>query len=151
MSLSIYEIVLADIKTAMKSREKDKLECLRLIANEVKMHAINNKLALPASNSISINILTKMVKQRNVSISQFEKAGREDLAQKEQAQLALIKEYLPTQLTETETKQLVSKIINSSGIESGKQIGLLMVEVKKLPAGTIDMSLVSKIAKELLQ
>jgi len=61
MSLSIYEIVLADIKTAMKSREKDKLECLRLIANEVKMHAINNKLALPASNSISIDIVESAI------------------------------------------------------------------------------------------
>ncbi|MBT4885518.1 MAG: GatB/YqeY domain-containing protein [Legionellales bacterium] len=151
MALPIYELVLADVKTAMKNREKEKLESLRLIANEIKMYTINNKVDLPPVDKISINILTKMVKQRNDSISQFEKASREDLAVKERFQLDIIKSYLPEQLSEQQTKKIVVDLIKSKSISSNKQLGILMAEIKKMPAGTIDMGLVSKVAKELLQ
>ena len=134
----------------MKAREKSRLEALRLISNEIKMHAINNKLDLPVNDQISISIMTKMIKQRNDSISQFKSAGRDELASKEIDQCNIIKEFMPEILSEDKTKELVIAKIQELNVTSMAELGKLMQYMKKQPTGTIDLSLVSKLAKEIL-
>ena len=147
---TIYATILEQTKAAMKAREKSRLEALRLISNEIKMHAINNKLDLPVNDQISISIMTKMIKQRNDSISQFKSAGRDELASKEIDQCNIIKEFMPEILSEDKTKELVIAKIQELNVTSMAELGKLMQYMKKQPTGTIDLSLVSKLAKEIL-
>ena len=147
---TIYATILEQTKAAMKAREKSRLEALRLISNEIKMHAINNKLDLPVNDQISISIMTKMIKQRNDSISQFKSAGRDELATKEIDQCNIIKEFMPEILSEDKTKELVIAKIQELNVTSMAELGKLMQYMKKQPTGTIDLSLVSKLAKEIL-
>ena len=147
---TIYSTILEQTKAAMKAREKSRLEALRLISNEIKMHAINNKLDLPVNDQISISIMTKMIKQRNDSISQFKSAGRDELATKEIDQCNIIKEFMPEILSEDKTKELVITKIQELNVTSMAELGKLMQYMKKQPTGTIDLSLVSKLAKEIL-
>jgi uncharacterized protein YqeY len=150
MTSVIYSDILVSTKEAMKAKDKNLVEALRLISNEIKMHAIDNRIELPPEDSISINIMTKMVKQRKDAIDQFENANRPELAEKEKYQLEVIRKFLPNQLSPDETKELVAAKINEMNLSSMADIGKLMQEIKKEPAGTIDMSLVSKLAKEMI-
>ena len=147
---TIYATILEQTKAAMKARDKSRLEALRLISNEIKMHAINNKLDLPVNDQISISIMTKMIKQRNDSIYQFKSAGRDELAFKEIDQCNIIKEFMPEILSEDKTKELVIAKIQELNVTSMAELGKLMQYMKKQPTGTIDLSLVSKLAKEIL-
>ena len=150
MTSVIYSDILVSTKEAMKAKDKNLVEALRLISNEIKMHAIDNRIELPPEDSISINIMTKMVKQRKDAIDQFENANRPELAEKENYQLEVIRKFLPNQLSPDETKELVAAKIKEMNLSSMADIGKLMQEIKKEPAGTIDMSLVSKLAKEMI-
>lgn len=150
MTGSIYQSILENTKIAMKARDKEQLEALRLISNEIKMYAINNKLELPVDDSVSITIMTKMVKQRNDAIDQFKIAKRDDLAAKEEYQVGVIKNFLPQQLSPEETKELVNTTINELNITSMAELGKLMQVIKQQPAGTVDYALVSKLAKEMI-
>lgn len=150
MTSVIYSDILVSTKEAMKAKDKNLVEALRLISNEIKMHAIDNRIELPPEDSISINIMTKMVKQRKDAIDQFENANRPELAEKEKYQLEVIRKFLPNQLSPDETKELVAVKIKELNLSSMADIGKLMQEIKKEPAGTIDMSLVSKLAKEMI-
>jgi uncharacterized protein YqeY len=150
MTSVIYSDILVSTKEAMKAKDKNLVEALRLISNEIKMHAIDNRIELPPEDSISINIMTKMVKQRKDAIDQFENANRPELAEKEKYQLEVIRKFLPNQLSPDETKELVAAKIKEMNLSSMADIGKLMQEIKKEPAGTIDLSLVSKLAKEMI-
>ena len=150
MSITLFETILNDTKLAMKAKQKAEVEALRLISNEIKMDAINNKSPLPPADSTSIAILTKLVKQRKDSISQFNNAGRADLAEKEEFQLGVISKYLPAQVSENKLREMVSEKLVELSIKDISGLGKLMQEFKKMPAGTIDMSLVSKIARNIL-
>ena len=94
--------------------------------------------------------MTKLVKQRKDSISQFNNAGRADLAEKEEFQLGIISKYLPAQVSENKLREMVSEKLVELSIKDISGLGKLMQEFKKMPAGTIDMSLVSKIARNIL-
>ena len=114
------------------------------------MDAINNRSPLPPPDSTSIAILSKLVKQRKDSILQFKNAGRLDLAEKEEYQLGIISKYLPEQVSESRLKEMVSEKLAELDIKDISGLGRVMQEFKKMPAGTIDMSLVSKIARNIL-
>ena len=150
MTGNIYQSLLENTKIAMKARDKEQLEALRLISNEIKMHAINNKLELPVEDSVSITIMTKMVKQRKDAIEQFKTASRDDLAVKEEFQLNVLKKFLPKQLSPEETKELVTSTIKELNITTMAELGKLMQVMKQQPAGTVDYALVSKLAKEII-
>lgn len=147
---TLFETIVTDTKTAMKAKEKSEVEALRLISNEIKMDAINNRSALPPPDSASIAILSKLVKQRKDSILQFKNAGRLDLAEKEEYQLGIISKYLPEQVSESRLKEMVSEKLAELDVKNISGLGRVMQEFKKMPAGTIDMSLVSKIARNIL-
>ena len=147
---TIYATILEQTKVAMKARDRSRLETLRLISNEIKMHAINNKLDLPVNDQLSISIITKMIKQRNDSISQFNSAGRDELVTKAIDQCNIIKEFMPEILSEDKTKELVITKIQELNVTSMAELGKLMQYMKKQPTGTIALSLVSYHAKDIL-
>ena len=94
--------------------------------------------------------MISLIKQRNDSIEQFQKAKRSDLIQNEQSEIEIIKEYLPQQKTQEETEKIINEIITSNNLESIKDMGKLMSIFKNNYAGEVDMGLVSKIAKSKL-
>ena len=97
--MSIYAQILADIKTAMKQKEKDKLTVLRSINSSVKMVALEQKLAMPLDDKVVIDIMLKMVKQRQDAQQQYEQANRPELAAVESMQIGIIQSYLPVSYT----------------------------------------------------
>ena len=146
----IYERVQEDIKQAMRAREKERLTTLRLIANTVKMHAIDNKLELPVPDDVSIALLLKMVKQRQDAYTQFSDANRPELADNEKQQSDLIETYLPKPLSEAELTIKVEQLVEVNKMQGVKDLGKLMQYLRSEPAGTIDMAMASRIAKAKL-
>ncbi len=139
MEVKVYQQILDDIKEAMKSHNNAKRDCLRSIVSEIKNQTVNAGKDL--TEDICMNVLKKAVKQRNDSISSFKSGGRDDLAQKEIAELKLIETYLPKMLSELEVQGIVLKTINDNKIEEKKQnIGKIM----KLISSRHDANLIDK-------
>jgi len=137
-----------DVKDAMRSKDKDRLGTLRLITAAIKQKEVDERIEM--DDAAVIAVLEKMIKQRKDSISQYTQAGRDDLANKEQAELDLILTYLPAQMSEAEIEAVISKAIAETGATSMKDMGKLMAAVKPLVTGKADMGLVSKIVKAKL-
>ena len=97
-----------------------------------------------------MSLLLNLIKQRNDSIEQFQKAKRDDLIKNEKSEIAVIKDYLPQQKTQEETEKIINEIISSNNLESIKDMGKLMSIIKNDYAGEVDMGLVGKIAKSKL-
>jgi uncharacterized protein YqeY len=150
MSALLFVQVAEDTKAAMRNKDRVRLETLRMITNDIKMAALDKKMALPPSDDFCLQSILRMVKQRKDSIQQFEAADRAELAEKEKAQLAIIQAYLPQAMSEEETIHQVKAIIATLGLTAVSDMGKVMAEMKKLPAGQVDMVLVSKITKQLL-
>ncbi len=148
MALAFKEQLAADIKSAMKARDKQKLAALRLIAAAVKQYEVDNRVEIDEPSIIEM--LTRMSKQRRESISQFESAGRADLVATEQFELELIAAYLPTQLSAAEVQDKIGAAIIDSGAtgmrDMGKVMGLLNADLK----GLADMATVSAEVKARL-
>ncbi|HET8865320.1 MAG TPA: GatB/YqeY domain-containing protein [Gracilimonas sp.] len=150
--MSIQERIVADIKEAMKAKDKDKLRVLRSLKAKLMEKEISERKEGEAklSDEQSVEVLMKAAKQRKESIEQFEEGDREDLAENEKKELALIEEYLPEMMDEEEVRKVVRekiKALSASGPEHmGKVMGPLMGQLK----GKADGSLVSKIVKEEL-
>lgn len=147
---TLQERVKADLIAAMKAKDKDKVVVLRLIMNDIKMHALEKRVDATLSDDILLCLLVKMLKQRKDSISQFEKACRLDLVAKEQAQIDIIATYMPKQLGETEITKLVAEVIAENKFNSVKDLGKIMAVIKKSHQSSVDLSLVSSIAKQEL-
>lgn len=148
MALAFKEQLAADIKSAMKARDKQKLAALRLIAAAVKQYEVDNRVEIDEPSIIEM--LTRMSKQRRESISQFESAGRADLVATEQFELELISAYLPIQLSAAEVQDKIGAAIIDSGAtgmrDMGKVMGLLNADLK----GLADMATVSAEVKARL-
>ena len=97
-----------------------------------------------------MSLLLNLIKQRNDSIEQFQKAKRDDLIKNEKSEIEVIKDYLPQQKTQEETEKIINEIISSNNLESIKDMGKLMSIIKNDYAGEVDMGLVGKIAKSKL-
>ena len=136
------------LKDEIKSGNKKKIIAYRNMIGKLKSHEIDSKSEL--TDDMCINILQKMAKQINDSITQFKNGGRLDLVESEQNELNVIQSFLPKQLSSIEMKDIISKIINdndANGISDlGKIMGLVMKEIQ----GRGDGKLASKIVKELL-
>ena len=142
------ETLSADIKAAMKAGEKDKLAALRLISAAVKQHEVDKRSDV--DDDVAVELLTRMVKQRRESISQYESAGRDDLAQKEHFELDLITAYLPQQLSTDEIETKVKDAIENTGASTMKDMGKVMGALNTELKGRADMSAVSAQVKAAL-
>ena len=137
-----------DMKTAMKSGEKDRLGVIRLVLAAIKQKEVDERIEM--TDPLVLAVLEKMVKQRKDSISQYEAAAREDLAAIERYELGIIEAYLPAKLDEAAILAEIDKAIAATGAASGADIGKLMGVLKPALAGQADMGLVSKLVKQRL-
>ena len=136
------------VKDAMRAKDKDRLGTLRQITAAIKQLEVDNRQDL--SDDDIIVVLTKMTKQRKDSLPQFEQAGREDLAVIERAELAIIEEFLPTPLTESELEAAIASAIAESGASSIKDMGAVMNVLRPKVQGRADMGAVSSQVKAAL-
>ena len=134
--------------SSMKKGEKEATTTLRMFSAEIKKEEIEIKTELTEEETISI--VQKMIKQRKDSFSQFEQAGREELAEKEAREISILEQFLPEQLSEEEILQEVNQAIAESGAESMQDMGKVMGLLKNKLSGKADMGLVSIKVKESL-
>ena len=137
-----------DMKLAMKAKDKPALKAVRMILGAIKQKEIDDRIEL--NDTQVLVVIQKMVKQRKDSISQFSDAGRIDLVEVEESELAIINNYMPKQLTEDEVDAAVTKVIVDSGADSMKDMGKLMGILKNQIDGKADMGLVSQLIKSKL-
>jgi hypothetical protein len=137
-----------DMKASMKSADKSRLAVIRLMLSAIKQIEVDERIELDDARIIAV--LDKMVKQRRESISQFEKANRDDLIAIEQGELEIIQQYLPAALSENEIKQMISEAITQSGATEMKQMGQVMGILKPKLTGRADMGQVSQQIKSML-
>jgi uncharacterized protein YqeY len=138
----------ADVKAAMKAKDKPRLGVLRLITAAIKQREVDERITLDDNQVLAV--LEKMVKQRKDSIAQYEKAGRDELAQQEAFEIGIIQDYLPEQLSDDEINALIAEAVSSSGAASMKDMGKVMGLLKPKLAGRADMGKVSQIIKKRL-
>ena len=137
-----------DVKSAMRSKEKDQLGVLRLITAAIKQIEVDQRIALDDQQVIAV--LDKLAKQHRDSIEQFDKAGRNDLAEKERFELAIVQSYLPTALAEEEIVQLIADAITATGASGIKDMGKVMAIIKSQAQGRADMGKLSAQVKAQL-
>ena len=148
MSEVLLSSIQEEVKNSLKSGEKFKASTLRLIVSALKLEEKNK--AKPLTDDEALEILTKMIKQRKDSISQFETANRPELAQKEKDEIEIIRNYLPEQLTEKELSALINEIIKEVNAESVKDMGKVMSVLKPKITGKADAGIASGLVKNLL-
>ena len=151
--MSLRKKIDEDYKKSIKNKEQQKTDTLRLIRSAIKDKDISSRTSENKegiNDSEILSLLLNLIKQRNDSIEQFQKAKRDDLIKNEQSEIEIIKEYLPQQKTEEETEKIITEIIKSNNLESIKDMGKLMSIIKNDYAGEVDMGLVGKIAKSKL-
>ena len=146
--MTLKERITEDMKSAMRSGEKERLATIRLILSGIKQREVDERIVLDDTQVLAV--LEKMIKQRREAIVQFEAGSRADLVAKETAEIALLQPYLPAQLGETELDSLIAEAIASTGAASVKDMGKVMAAVKAKAAGRADMGAVSARIKEKL-
>ena len=137
-----------DIKSAMKARETERLNALRLLSAAVKQREVDERITLDDAGVVAV--IEKMIKQRKDSISQYEKAARQDLADKEKYEISVIEAYMPQQLSAAEVDAIVADAIAATGAKSAADMGKVMGVVKPKLAGRADMGKVSGLVKAKL-
>ena len=151
--MSIKEKINDEYKTALKSKDKNKISTYRLILSGIKDLDISNRSGPKKKETDDEDIkklLKKMIKQRNESVEIYKKNKRDDLLKIEQGEIDLLSTYLPKQLSEDETKKICSEIISKVGAQSIKDMGKVMGELKKNYSDSIDFSKAGSMLKELL-
>ena len=139
--MALRDRVNDDIKLAMKAREADRLGTLRLLAAAMKQREVDERITLDDAGVIAV--VEKMIKQRRESIAQYEQAARQELADKEKGEIAVLEAYLPAQLSEAEIDAIVAEAVASTGAKSAADMGKVMGIVKPALAGRADMGKVS--------
>jgi uncharacterized protein YqeY len=146
--MSLKDRILQDVKDAMRARDKERLGAIRLITAAIKQREVDERIELDDEQVLLV--LDKMCKQRRESISQFEKAGRDDLVSKEVSELDIIQGYLPKQLDDAEIAALIDAAMIETGASSIKDMGKVMGKLKPQLQGRADMSAVSAMIKSRL-
>lgn len=137
-----------DMVTAMKTQDKERLTVLRMVKGAMQLEHINNKKEM--NEELLIDCVGKQIKMRNDSITEFEKAGRNDLADKTKEEVVILNDYLPVQLTEEEVNVIIDEAFAKISPTSAKEMGLIMKEVTPKLKGKADMKKVSEIIKDKL-
>ena len=147
--MSLKEQLTADMKEAMKNKEKERLAVIRMVRGAIRQQEIDGQKELGEEDVIAV--ISKEVKMRRDSIEEFQKGGREDLVEKTQAEIDVLLPYLPAQLSEDEVRDLVKAAVEQTGAatpkDMGKVMGVLMPKVK----GRADGKMVNTIVKSFLQ
>ena len=146
--MSLKQRLTDDMKTAMKAGEKERLGTIRLINAAIKQKEVDERVEM--DDTLVLAILEKMMKQRKDSVSQYEGAGREDLAAVERAEMAIIEQYLPAKLGEAEVLAAIDAVIADTGASVPTDMGKVMGAIKAKLAGQADMGEVSKLIKQRL-
>ena len=146
--MTLKERITEDMKAAMRAAEKERLSTIRMVQAAIKQREVDERIVLDDAQVIAV--LEKMVKQRRESVVAFEQGGRQDLADREQAEIALLQVYLPAQLAEAEVDALIKEAIAATGAASVKDMGKVMAAVKTKAAGRADMGAVSARIKAAL-
>ena len=144
----LKQLITDDMKLAMKAQDKSALKAIRMILGAIKQKEIDERINLDDTQVLAV--IQKMVKQRKDSISQFSDAGRTDLVEVEEAELSIINNYMPKQLSDAEIEAAVVKAIADSGADSMKDMGKLMGILKGQLDGKADMGQVSQLIKSKL-
>ena len=145
--MALLSDIKQDLKQAMLEKNDLVRDTIRMFLSEVQRYEIDNKEEV--DDTKALQIINKMIKQRNDSISQFRDGGRDDLADKEQSEVDILSKYKPAQLSEEEVAVKVNEAIEQSGASSMQDMGKVMGQLKTL-AGSADMGLISKLVKEKL-
>ncbi len=146
--MSLKDQITEDMKSAMRAKEAAKLGTIRLITAAMKQKEVDERVEL--TDAMVLAIIEKMIKQRKDSISQFEAGGRQDLADIEKAELAILSNYMPAGLTEAEMQAAVAAAVAETGAAGPQDMGKLMAVLKPKLAGRADMTVVSALVKAAL-
>src|SRR5262245_18469328 len=136
------------MKAAMRAKDSARLSTVRLILSAIKQREVDERITLTDADVMSV--LEKMIKQRRESIAQFEKTARQDLADKEKAELEILAGYLPQQMSDAEVEKAVAAAIAEAGASSMKGMGKVMSLLKPRLAGKADMGKISGLLKAKL-
>lgn len=143
--MPLKENLTEDMKAAMKGGDKSRLGVIRLVNAAIKQREVDERIQLDDAQVLTV--LEKMLKQRKDSVSQYEAAGREDLAAAERFEIGVIQAYLPAQLSAAELDQLVAAAITESGATGSKDMGKVIAALKPKVAGRADMGKLSELVK----
>ncbi len=148
--MSLKDQMLADLTTAMKARDALRLEVLRAVKTAIKTKEVSGTEAALLDDTAVLQIITSLVKQRQDSVVQFRQGGREDLALKEEAEIAILQGYLPAALSETELKSMITAAIAEAGAATPKDMGKVMKLVTPKTTGRADGKVVSQLVQQML-
>jgi hypothetical protein len=146
---TLKERIQDDMKTAMRAKEKERLGVIRLVLAAIKQIEVDERITLESDAQV-IAVLDKMIKQRRDSISQYQNAARNDLADIEQQEIGVLMGYMPTQLSAAEIEAELAAIIASSGAAGPQDMGKVMGAAKSRLQGRADMGQVSQLVKSAL-
>lgn len=148
--MSLQEKLMNKMKEAMKTKDKVALESLRAIKSEILLAQTKSAASSELTEDEEIKLLQKLVKQRRDSAAIYKEQGREDLSEPELAQVEVISQFLPVQMSEADVKKAVAEIIKAVGATSMKDMGNVMAEASKQLAGKTDGKSISNAVKQLL-
>ena len=146
--MALKDRITEDMKSAMRAGEKERLAAIRLALAAIKQREIDERITLDDGQVLSV--LEKMIKQRREAISQFESGGRADLVAKENAEIKVLQQYLPAQLSDAEIETLIAEAVAATGAASMKDMGKVMAAVKPKAQGRTDMGALSARIKQRL-
>ena len=146
--MSLLEKLKSDLITAMKEKDKDKLNTLRAVKGAMQLEIINNKKQ--ENDDLLLDVVNKQIKMRNDSISEFEKAGRCDLVDSYQKEVDILKEYMPKELTKEELEEIIDNAIKETGASTVKDLGIIMRMITPIVKNKCDMKEVTNKIKEKL-
>lgn len=147
--MEIKEQIMSDMKTAMKEKDQLKLDSIRFLQAAIKNREIEVRPAAITNEDV-MGVIKKMVKQRKESIEQYKAANRQDLVDKEAAELKIIEAYLPAQMSKDDIEKIVAATITELKASSIKDMGTVMKAVVAKTAGTADNKLVSELIRAKL-
>ena len=146
--MSLKARITEDMKAAMRSGEKDRLSCIRMLQAGIKQREVDERIDLDDTQVLAV--IEKMIKQRRESVAQFQAGNRADLVAKESAEIALLSGYLPTQLGDAELATLVREAVASTGASSMKDMGKVMAGLREKAQGRADFGTIGERVKALL-
>jgi len=146
--MSLKDQITDDMKAAMRAKESERLATIRLLIAEIKRKEVDERIELTDTQVLAV--VEKMIKQRKDSITQFENGGRQDLADKEKAELTVLSAYMPAGLSDEEVAAEVAAAVAASGAAGPQDMGKVMGILKPKLAGRADMTAVSALVKKAL-
>ncbi|CAH1198329.1 conserved hypothetical protein [Candidatus Nitrotoga sp. BS] len=146
--MNLTQQIREDMKTAMRAKDSVRLGAIRLLLAAIKQREVDDRVEL--SDSDVIAVINKMIKQRRDSITQFEAAARQELADIEKFEISILQIYMPQPMTEAEVEAAVNDAIANSGVQSAQEMGKVIALLRTKLAGRVDMSKVSTLVKARL-